>query len=214
MLADAGSIPAASTNHRSFNDHLRPLKPLIYRGLGTFLQNPFLVIASLFRAWFGHHLGTSCFFISCRQRRQEPKQGQDVRQTSGLGTPLRKTPKFRTPLRKTPEFGTPCIHNSHLYSLNGTEAEKLCLCHLFITYHYFVAYKRSPKLFTNVLHLSIEQASSEGHGAYRPDRCLGVISQTYSGRPDTSFCGVNLYNPAKVSPMGLSQFTANQISNL
>jgi len=151
VLADAGSIPAASTNHRSVNDQLRPLKPLVHRGLRPFLQNHLLVIHSLFRAWFGHNLGTSCFLLSCRQRRQEPKQGQDVRQTS-----------FYT------------YHANYYYS--GIQAAVGSLCRVII-----------------VVTRSV---------------------QTYSGHPERPFCGVNLYNPAKVSPMRHSQVTVNQISDL
>ena len=95
MLADGSSILPASTKLWSVHDHLRPPKPLLYGGLGVFLLNLQLVIVSQFWAWF-RHKSVTFLFLSCRKRRQEPKQGQEVR--------LTKFSIFSTP-RKTPKFG-------------------------------------------------------------------------------------------------------------
>lgn len=81
MLADAGSIPAISTTQWSSQDQPRPLKTLINRALSGFFMPTPLVSLGLNKSLFGHHLGTrraQTYFL----RRQEPKQGQDVRHTT------------------------------------------------------------------------------------------------------------------------------------
>ncbi len=59
MLADAGSIPAASTNIWSLKDHSRPTKTLENQGLSQFPQNPLSVSNGLNRPRLWHKFDTN-----------------------------------------------------------------------------------------------------------------------------------------------------------